>query len=634
MYTGQLIANSGTSTINTLSVTNTLTVEAANNAGSRFKDDLTVDGDIYVGGNVIGGAVPDIIIPLTLGDLTETIDDYTVHPTLNTVTTQSVFSTPSINATQQLTSPFINVMGLATVDKLYSLSVANATSSTDSAAAVKVDGGAAVAKSIYVGQDLNVTGTTTLGTTNLGAVTTAGKLRVNNNTDILGTATSIYTAGGLQVAKRLKVEDTETSTSSSTGAVQVDGGVGIAGTIYAGGAVTVANSTASTSTSTGALKVTGGVGVGGAMNVGGAVSVESATASTSTSTGAVKVTGGIGCGGRVHAANLHAGTITYGSAYKLTTTPTAVIASTHGYSNSDHSGQLLLLDTTATPPGGDSLQKGGAICFAGGAADAGTDYYIVSGRIRGVPATNVYGGSLDFEVSNSAGNMLRGMRLNGESLNVTFDSTTDATSSTAASVTMAGGLGVAKSCYVGGNLNVSGTFAPTGPLTINNTTESSSTGSGALICAGGIGITKKLNVGGLVTANDGMVINGGPLDVNDEFFATCDVYRDISNSTSTGITYSFAGQTGRKIRIIRTGLSGPVTDTLPAATDLYTDFGNRVNVSFELLIMNESAETITIAIGSGGVDYFPTPPTALSGRARLLIFYITSSSTYDCFFHL
>jgi len=69
------------------------------------------------------------------------------------------------------------------------------------------------------------------------------------------------------------------STDKDTGALVVQGGVGVeknlnvGGTVGVIGAVTLANTTASTDKDTGALVVEGGVGVEGAINVGGALSV-------------------------------------------------------------------------------------------------------------------------------------------------------------------------------------------------------------------------------------------------------------------------------------------------------------------------------------------------------------------------
>jgi len=71
--------------------------------------------------------------------------------------------------------------------------------------------------------------------------------------------------------------------------------------INASGTLTLSSSTASTSTTTGALIITGGVGVGGSINVGGTSFFTSSSASTNSTTGAVVITGGLGVGGSVNA---------------------------------------------------------------------------------------------------------------------------------------------------------------------------------------------------------------------------------------------------------------------------------------------------------------------------------------------
>ena len=66
---------------------------------------------------------------------------------------------------------------------------------------------------------------------------------------------------------------TTESTNTSTGALTVNGGAGIALTSYFGQSVVIQGTTASGSTTTGALTVTGGVGIGGSLNVFGTIDV-------------------------------------------------------------------------------------------------------------------------------------------------------------------------------------------------------------------------------------------------------------------------------------------------------------------------------------------------------------------------
>ncbi len=102
------------------------------------------------------------------------------------------------------------------------------------------------------------------------------------------------------------------STSTTTGALRVIGGVGVTGAVNIGGNTSVTSSTASTSTSTGALIVTGGVGIGASVNIAGNAIISSSTASTTTTTGALIVSGGSGIGGTLNVGgNIRVGSNTF-----------------------------------------------------------------------------------------------------------------------------------------------------------------------------------------------------------------------------------------------------------------------------------------------------------------------------------
>jgi hypothetical protein len=95
-----------------------------------------------------------------------------------------------------------------------------------------------------------------------------------------------------QIMGDLTLPRTTTSTSTTSGALKVSGGVGIVENLNVGGittivgAATISNTTASSSTTTGALKVGGGAGIVGNVNVGGALGVTGATTlSTLTASG-------------------------------------------------------------------------------------------------------------------------------------------------------------------------------------------------------------------------------------------------------------------------------------------------------------------------------------------------------------
>lgn len=76
---------------------------------------------------------------------------------------------------------------------------------------------------------------------------------------------------------------------------------------------TFTNSTASTSTSTGAIVITGGLGIGGRLNTGGRYICTDTTASTSTSTGSIVTSGGLGVAGAINAGGMILGSNLSGS---------------------------------------------------------------------------------------------------------------------------------------------------------------------------------------------------------------------------------------------------------------------------------------------------------------------------------
>ena len=147
---------------------------------------------------------------------------------------------------------------------------------------VKIEGGGATPATAFV----NVTaigggaGTFAVGVSQL-TVNAA-----NGNTAVAGT---LDVGATLDVVGIVNVNNTTTSTTSTSGALIVDGGVGIAenchvgGTLDTTGVVNLNNTTTSTTSTSGALIVDGGVGiaenchVGGNATVGGTLAVTGAT---------------------------------------------------------------------------------------------------------------------------------------------------------------------------------------------------------------------------------------------------------------------------------------------------------------------------------------------------------------------
>lgn len=136
---------------------------------------------------------------------------------------------------------------------------------------LQVRGGVGIAKNLYAGGNLNITGSGTINDT-------------------------------LTVAKQTAINESVNSTSTSTGALVVTGGAGIGGNIYGGGSLniasngtiqgqlTVTQSTALNST----LTVSGETLLDNRTRVSGITTFTNTTNSTSCSTGAVIINGGLG----------------------------------------------------------------------------------------------------------------------------------------------------------------------------------------------------------------------------------------------------------------------------------------------------------------------------------------------------
>jgi hypothetical protein len=119
----------------------------------------------------------------------------------------------------------------------------------------------------------------------------------------------------------LKAVDTTASSSTTTGALIVSGGAGIAGQVTAGGALKTTDTTASSSTTTGSLIAGGGLGVAGATWIGEQINVAGAATLQST----LNVSGVSTLTGITLAGNITGGGFTYENLHPSITTVTTNI---------------------------------------------------------------------------------------------------------------------------------------------------------------------------------------------------------------------------------------------------------------------------------------------------------------------
>ena len=164
--------------------------------------------------------------------------------------------------------------------------------------------------------NLHVVGNTYISS-NLTVDTNTLHVDVGNKSVGLGTVTpsaELHVVGNVFVTSNVSIADTTATSSKTTGALKVVGGLGVGGNIHATHAnfedveadsVNVTDSTVSSSKTTGALKVAGGVGISGALfgstaELDGITKVTNSTATSSKTTGALIVTGGLGITGAIH----------------------------------------------------------------------------------------------------------------------------------------------------------------------------------------------------------------------------------------------------------------------------------------------------------------------------------------------
>jgi hypothetical protein len=242
--------------------------------------------------------------------------------------------------------------------------------------------------------NLHVVGNTYISS-NLTVDTNTLHVDVGNKSIGLGTVTpsaELHVVGNVFVTSNVSIADTTATSSKTTGALKVAGGLGVVGDIHATHAnledieadsVNVTDSTVSSSKTSGALKVTGGVGISGALfgstaELDGITKVTNSTATSSKTTGALIVTGGLGITGAIHgsavnfeAAELDSLHVTNTTSTTSKTTGAARIAGGLGVAGNIHATHVNFEDVVA-----DSLtiedttlstsKTTGAVIVAGG----------------------------------------------------------------------------------------------------------------------------------------------------------------------------------------------------------------------------------------------------------------------------
>jgi len=311
-------------------------------------------------------------------------------------------------------------------------------------------------------------------------------IAVNANTGFTGDLMNLQ----VNASSKFRIDNTgaiiqnigTNSTNTTSGAVQIKGGVGITGAVYVGESINATSTTTSTSTSTGSLVVSGGAGFAGTINVGGTAKIFASTASSNTWTGALLVGGGVGISGQ----------LTFAQA-------------SLGYTGITTNPSMSFIGNTSSSPITLTVLTDNSLNFEGSQGSVfSIDSNLSSGEIFAV--SDISGLPI---ISASAGQTVNFNEFGGYTQ--FGNGTLNSSSTSTGAVVIAGGLGMT------GNANFGGT------VLISNTTQPGygSTTSGAFVVTGGVGIGGPVYIGGQLGV-------GGTLDYN----ATGNVAFFAGNSNS------------------------------------------------------------------------------------------------------
>jgi hypothetical protein len=206
------------------------------------------------------------------------------------------------------------------------------------------------------------------------------------------------------------------------------------------GKVSITHSTASTSSSTGAFVVSGGVGIGGTAFVAGNLRIQSSTASTNSATGSLQVAGGVGISGQLsfnQASMGQTGILTNPSIAFIGTTGSPIIMSVlsdNSLSWEGTSGQLFSIDNNLT-----------------------TGEIFAVSDISGLPIISAYANQ-NVIIGEFGGNVAIGISNPAYKLHVSgsvgFTSGTASTNTTTGALIVTGGVAVGSTVNIGGRLNL------------------------------------------------------------------------------------------------------------------------------------------------------------------------------------
>jgi len=529
---------------NQATVGNTSTGDLVVVGGGRIGRDLILGGDLYVGGivkglvttatnasTIIGGAAGSLVYQsstgttsfigiASTGSILMSNGVIPVWTASAAITVSQATSATNIIGGGQWQIPFQSSTGTTTFSSnltfnrsTLSISTNTQSISTTSGALV-VAGGVGIQGDVFIGGNLQILGTSTVvnsqtldvadvnitvakGAINAAAADGAG-LTVEGPTTqpriYYAVSDNSWNANLVFNLNSATITATTQAVSTASGALQVRGGIGVGGTVFAAGLSGPHNGTV------GAITPASGVFT--------TLAVRTGVTSTSTGTGSLVVQGGAGIAGDLYVGGVINGTITYAtSSSYATSATTAVSATSAGSATTAVTAQSA---TTATNLAGGSA---GTIAFqsAANVTSFNNNFTFDGTTIKNYIAnSNILSQyAIGLDLKNTSVNQSPVIRLAGSSSGIALLSS----------------FGVLKIMQDANSLtNALMNIGLTG-VSVPITTVSTGSTNGALTVSGGVGISGALNIGTAAT------INGFPVTT---------MVGVPTSSTSTGVAGQIA----------------------------------------------------------------------------------------------
>jgi hypothetical protein len=538
---------------NGLLVASTATIQSTVNATSTATGALQVVGGVGIGRNLyVGGTIYGTFI----GTGTITTATNLAGGSAGQIPYQTAAGQTSFISTGTAGNVLVsNGTGAPTYNNTLTLT-GTTTSISTTTGALQVAGGVGIGGNLYVGGEIvaqKLTIELTTVTTTL--VTTDDVIKTTNNTN---------------------------ATSTATGALQITGGAGIGGNLYVGNTATITSNVNATSTTTGALQVVGGAGIGRDLYVGGNIygtfaGTVAGVVSTATQVYTIAQTANATYYPAFVDSNNASATgesVYTTSSFSINPSNSSVVIGTLGFgSTTAQAGELnVISNLSALTPSVYISQTGN---FSGSPPELD---FIKMRNNSGILLTTETLGSILFKGADGAALQTNAsiVSANDGAVNsgsLTFNVNNAGTFGAAVTIKSTGnvGIGTATPAY---RLDISGGARITGITTVTDTTQASSTVTGALQVAGGAGIGRDLYVGGniygtFVGTVAGMVSTAS--QVNTVLQTSANTYYpalvDSNNATAIGesvyttSSFSITPSTG----VVRIGGSASSTSTQTGA---------------------------------------------------------------------